>query len=331
MKMFDKIRGNATAQSTEFCVDYKLAKYGENTGYAFTQSFFENITSDTFGNIKGLDETFQRSLWGDQTTTSPYLGLINYILKSFVTCQKIYLKVRYEKAVISQKAYIFYEPITKNEAQKTTADDVLVINFDNSNCGWCDSYLIYCSFNMLSKLLDYAMVGVELANQPFLKLADLRRESPTSAKDIQKMVASFSKVLREKKGMPVSDAGDSLELLSVNGDQYDKFISFVWGTIAQISRLPLSYISGNMNGTLNTTGEGDRMQIDRALKGYYNSYFCPIISRVYDIVGLQKEYFYAEDLASKIESLGTSLSIIESSMLLTQEKKEEMIRALLEI
>lgn len=294
---------------------FSLLKSNDSLNFSsiMLKNLISNILQDVIGKVTGLDELVLNSLYGNKAKVNQYNGLIDLIIYNYINQAKTCYSVQIENNTV------IYTPLLNNKHKGTNS---FYIDFSKVE----EIKLLKNLYDIVYNLFKHAKISTQMANNLNIKINDLRAQSPQDKKFIEQQLQNMGESLLKEGGISYMDAKDSLEVLNINNTAYKEVLNMIYSQICHITRLPIGYIAGSASGNLNTTGEGERIQLDRALKGYFNEYLKPILVEISSILGVNKNITIAEDNLAKFESIAPFLTILEQSSLLNLEQKQGLIK-----
>ena len=119
---------------------------------------------------------------------------------------------------------------------------------------------------------------------------------------------------------------DKLELVQPIKDVYSEYQKGIDSMIASATGFPISYINGVLSGSLNTTGEGDKIQLDNALKSFYEANISNHIELlcIYINYDFNKVHFL-NDIVGRFTDFAQYIPNLESTTLLPEKRKREIM------
>lgn len=278
---------------------------------------YNNTIEDTFTNVINLEEVVKKSLPSNLTTPNQYNGLIHLIADNL----SHQLKKSYKVQIMNNELVFLNVTGTKDELDK----DVLVIDGRNNK-----THLLMEYFGILYEHMLFCMNSLKLANKPVYKILNLRADNSSFDKSfIKDQVENSQRALQRMHGLAIMDSEDSIELIQNDVSKYQVMLDIGWGGISQVTSLPRSYLDKSIAGGLNTNGEGDIMVAERTFERTWINYLEPIIARIYEILGYEKKYVYAEYMIGKLRGIADLLPILERTELLDDEQKVSFVTSIL--
>ena len=122
------------------------------------------------------------------------------------------------------------------------------------------------------------------------------------------------------------DAQDKIELVKPIKDTYTEYTKILDSTLANATGLPMSYINGVLSGSLNTTGEGDKIQLDNALRAFYERNVSKYIKLL--CLHLNKDFqeiSFMNDIVGRFTEFAQYLPNLETTTLLSEDDKKTIL------
>lgn len=277
------------------------------------RNLMKNIFQDIITRLVGVDKRIQNSYYGDKTKIYQYNGLIDILINNYINQTKSCYTVELNKG------FIVYKEV-KN--QKPSIANSFNMDFSRET----NVEVLLDLYEIVLNLFKNARFSTKLANSITFKINNLRTQSPQEKKFIEQQLETTANSLARGKGAGYMDANDSIDIMNIDANAYSTMLDMVYSQICHITRLPIAYVSGSASGSLNTTGEGERIQLNRALEGYFNEYLKPILVEISSIIGANQNITMRPDNLANFEAIAPFLTILEQTTILTDKQKQAILQ-----
>lgn len=285
------------------------------------ESLYQRVIRDVFANIKNLDLMVEESLYSNTASIDEYYGLMSIISQALFQNRKNLYRVE----IINGN--VIYTLVTEDIAN-LAKEQILVID---GSVGKSD--ILHDFYSMLYLFYHHCNIAMRLSNKPVVKLDTLRATNGTGDEDlIQEQIRHTMRILKTENGVGVFDGKDDVSLIKTESDKYKFLVATANEGISTNTGLPISYITGQQQGSLNSTGVGDEIMLERTLSSLYDGLIKPILKRIYQIT-IPAEYkaVYVENVATKLMAMSSILTALNNDNLLSDDLKISVIKSSLGI
>lgn len=293
---------------------YVLAVNEEKFVKFQTSLLYQKILKRCFAKSSGLSEEQARNLWDSVELSNAQYGTITRISDAMTEKKELILVndsgvVRVatsEEAEEIKKAYEEGKPTNKGvymNFQKYTMTDIIKIYMS----------LVY-------DIMGGAKTNLGLAKALQVKFADLRKTIATSSsEDAIQQGKKIVEALKDGKSVGF-DAGDSVTTTQLQTQPIIDGLKLVYGCLASLLGVSISFVAGELTSGMAVTGEADVNANEDGIKDFFNSVFKPIHDKLF---GVQLKF--KTDNWRKFKEFASLLPYIESSMIITEEQKQQFM------
>lgn len=288
------------------------------------RSLLKRIISDTISRTKGLSEKAK------DTINDSYIGVNNEGLVTILS-DAIYGK---------SEVVIYYNPATSFLAV-ADAKQAAKIREDYKTKGSSPDGVIisFKSFEMTTMLKTYSTIEwnslaslfkvVNLSRAIQYKMSKMRES--VGAKDSSEIVNQAKEIVKavgEGKAVFI-DNEDQIMVPQVDISPTEKALEFVAKRKAEITGMPMAYITGDQTSGMNSNGEGDDKAIEKGLRYYFDCIIKPLFKELFNI-DVKFDSNNMDKVTQGLEALKT-FELIENSQLITSEEKRAVVEKLFDL
>lgn len=288
-----------------------------------TISLIQNVLNDTLSNVINLDILVKDSIPSNTTSPVQIEGLLSHMVNCLAKNTIGYYKC--EVIRNGENYNLVYIDIT-NDKEERVKPDTLVINGVNRK-----TYLLMEYYTLLYEYMIFCISSIKLANKPVFKLNELRvtNSNRLDREVVRQQIEHTLACMKRLNGVGILDAKDTIEFTQNDVNKYSIIQDIAYGGISALMGLPRTYLDKDSSGTLSTTGEGDRLLLERTLESMWGDFIEPIIARIYEIVGLERKYVYKAYKYNNLIALAEILPALQDTTLIEDEVKKELIYSVL--
>ena len=330
MGFFFKNSAPRTAEQT-FVRPYKLSLDELRFINGRTQVLYEKILKRCYHKTIGLDDNdnnIASSVFLSVEYGAEQNGAIPLIAKAMTQMKKIYLVYR-ESAGLVRVATLeeqieidkHYKDYQNAESKLNNGDRGMVLDFTKYEL----TRLIKCYMALLYAVLDSANTQVNLARSLQIKIDKLRENiSVLTSDDAKKQANDINDALKSGNSVLLAKADEIIQT-AINSESTAKAIEIFNTALASDLGLSLSFVSGALTSGMSATGDADINYEDTGIKDFWVTIWKPVCIKLYGKNGVK----YKTDRWRYLEAKLKSLVYIESSMLFTDEQKQEYAQDIL--
>lgn len=289
--------------SLSFPLSYegKTAKFA----YLFVQELYRRILTDCFDHAANFKTEAQGALWDSVLTFGAdrgAQGLISVLATAMTErAGRVYL-------VLDNH---FIRPATEAEKKEIDANPLkkgaVCLCFKDFE----QATVLLVLASLVERLLENANAGLNISKSVLIRIANLRENvSLSNSAGAVEQAKAIEQGLKNGKGA-LLDAGDAVEVPSFNTDPLESALETLYGLMSFFTGLPRAYVSGELTGGLNATGEGDADATEQGLKFYFSSVFKPICDHLFglDVKFKTSQWRKLSEIANLLPVLDASDSI----------------------
>ena len=294
-------------------------------------NFFHKIVFDCYNRLTGIDEELDRLLISNKFSYKNCInGLLQFIIEALVeNSDKRLAVVNLDKLNISEYYNQYCKSLEENIKVITTSidysteDEQICLLFNNNKLSHLLDVLFQIQFNIFSGM----NTGASMSNAVLFQKYGLNTANPNLR---DRMRADLNLVKQALKSFNTNfgliDSEDKLTLIQPIKDTYSEYIKVIDSMIASATSLPISYINGVLSGSLSTTGEGDIVQTDHALKNFYNMYIKDYINILCLIINYDfTKISFMNDVTGRFTDFAQYIPNLETTNLLPERRKKEIL------
>lgn len=311
--------GKTNIQNTEIEINFPLCVGKEKFIEWYIKRIYARILFDCRAKASGFSDKYDDALYDSYISTEMPFGLISLVVDAMYRRGKIYLV--YKSGVVSKATLEEQQEIDRKIKNAQQLKNEVVIDFKNFDT----TELLKVYSGILYKALETANTGMNMSQSVILKIKDYRGTiSVASSGEAAAQGKAIARGVKTGRGV-MADAGDSIELPIFDVEPMEKSVVFINGMISNALGFPLSYVNGALTTGISTTGEADELAVDRGLKYFFFAIFKPIVDNLFDLSTQMKT-----DNWRKLSAVSNLVPIIESSSIISDERKEKLIEELFE-
>ncbi len=255
-------------------------------------------------------------------THSPDLrrGLMYYIIESMSEESKIVLRKRpFEKR---QNAFFFEEKTNSISAKNENKLDFVTLDFEEFQ----RTELLEAYFSMVFDAIVGAAKLIRIGGALIFKIDKLNEliSDREVLLAIETQVKQINLALKESRGAYI-DAQSSIEMPKVDMKPIKEQLEYAYSLICNATGRPMSFINGQMVGSLNSTGDGDRKINRQASVRDFNEILRGIFESVFG-----SDFQLKPDI-EQLPELADFLNSLEMSTLLDESEKRKIVETVLPI
>lgn len=286
------------------------------------ENIFAKILTDVVERTQGIPEDVLPLLWDNCLQSEASFGLITLISKAMTNKEELFLV--YREGILRRATHEEMLQIKSDYEKKAQSSVGIYISFRNylrADMIRFYSALEYCAVASLNKQMN-------LSKAVQYKYNKLRETvSLIDKKDVFDQAVNIANNLAAGKDIML-DAGDKIETAVPNLEATKESILFLDSKRCFYLGMPMSYVSGELNGGLGDSGQADARAVERGLKNYYFSVIKPVVEAIFKIkLTFKSENF--QQVATALEALKT-FDLISDSYL-SAENKTLLIDKLLDL
>ncbi len=255
-------------------------------------------------------------------THSPKLrrGLMYHIVEAMADETKVVLRKR---PVPGRNHAFFFEERTYTVFdKKENRLDLVELDFEEFH----RTELLEAYFGMVFDAIVGAAKLIRVGGAVLLKIKDLSelisdREVLLS---VETQINKINEALK-KSGVAYIDAGSALEMPKVDVKPVKEQLEYAYSLICNATGRPMSFINGQLVGSLNSTGDGDRKQNRLASIRDFNEVLRGVFESVFGA-----DFQIKPDI-EQLPEISNFLNSIEMSSLFSQDEKRKMVETVLPI
>lgn len=301
--------------------DYSLSlsfgfdfKDGMKFPEVFTFEIFRKIMTDCFDHAADFPKDKISALWDSVVSTQASQGLISVLAQAMTKRSKIY--------VVFDHGYV--RKATENERKEIDLDPSgkkgVCLDFTHFH----RAQIVLALAGLVEMLLLSANTSLNVSKSVLLKVAALRENvANANAEDVIKQAKDIAQGLKDGKGA-LLDGADMVEMPQYDTAPMEAALDVLYGLMSFITGMPRAYISGELTGGLNNSGEADETAIENGLAFYFHSIFNPVCKA---LLGCNDLVFKTSDWR-KLAQVANLLPIVETSDAIGQETKEKLYKEL---
>lgn len=255
-------------------------------------------------------------------THSPKLrrGLMYHIVEAMADETKITLR----KRPISgrEHAFSFEERTYSVFLSKENKLDLVELDFEE----FYRTELLEAYFGMVFDAIVGAAKLIRVGGAVLLKVKDL--SELISDKEVLLAVETQINKINDalkKSGVAYIDADSALEMPKVDVKPVKEQLEYAYSLICNATGRPMSFINGQMVGSLNSTGEGDHRQNYLASVRDFNEILRGVFESVFGAD------FQTKPDISQLSKFSDFLNSIEMSTIFEQDEKRKIVETLLPV
>jgi hypothetical protein len=204
------------------------------------------------------------------------------------------------------------------------------INYNLQNKNLLNSLVLIA--NSYAGLLVLNHNQIVLSDVLQLKIKDLRNNQANTSGDIGELDKTIKSIVdplyKDKAKTILLDAEDELLFLKNDNNQTLKEAREVLNNnLSALLNLPLSYFTGEFKSSLGSSNSSDVDFRDKGLINFYNSYLSPYLKQ---LGFLKVKSTYGIESLFKKQSTKDFLLFLESTSLIEDSKKQEILKQFLE-
>lgn len=249
-------------------------------------------------------------------THSPELlrGLMHYIVEAMADEQRLVLRKRVFKG--RHHAFYFEDRTTSTELNKENKLDLVTLDFEDFQ----RTELLEAYFGMVFDAIVSAAKLIRVGGSIVLKVKDLSEliSDREVLLAVETQVNQINDALKESKGAYL-DSESSIEMPKVDMKPTKEQLEYAYSLICNATGRPMSFINGQLVGSLSSTGEGDRKQNRQASVFDFNQVLRGVFESVFGAD------FEIKPDVEQLTELSNFMNSLEMSSLYTEEEKRKIM------
>ncbi|MBD0785786.1 hypothetical protein HUO09_05495 [Vibrio sp. Y2-5] len=255
-------------------------------------------------------------------THSPELlrGLMYYIIDSMADESKVVLRKRpFEKR---KNAFFFEERTHSLSTENENKLDLVTLNFEEFQ----RTELLEAYFSMVFDAIAGAAKLIRIGGALVFKIDKLNEliSDREVLLAIETQVKQVNIALKESRGAYI-DAQSSIEMPKVDMKPTKEQLEYAYSLICNATGRPMSFINGQMAGSLNSTGDGDRKINRQASVRDFNEILRGIFESVFGC-----DFQLKPDI-EQLPELADFLNSLEMSSIFDESEKRKIVETVLPI
>lgn len=247
-------------------------------------------------------------------------GLMYYLVEAMAEETKVTLRKRPIQG--REHAFFFEEQTYSVFKSKENKLDLVELDFEEFH----RTELLEAYFGMVFDAIVGAAKLIRVGGAVLLKIKDLSE----LISDREVLLAVETQIKRindalQKSGVAYIDAGSSMEMPKVDVKPVKEQLEYSYSLICNATGRPMSFINGQLVGSLNSTGDGDRKQNRLASIRDFNEVLRGVFESVFGA-----DFQIKPDI-EQLPEISNFLNSIEMSSLFTQDEKRKMVETVLPI
>ncbi len=308
--------GKTKAYDTELDIKFDMGLESKPFCKWFVTELYRNVLTDCYNKAIGIKEDDDDMFFDSCVTTEAAKGLITLLAEAMESKTKIYLS--YDKGVVLAIKDVKEQQDIDARAAKGNLKGAAICDFSS----YTKTDLLRVCAGLSYATIKATHTGLNIIQALQVKISKLRESVANS--DADRIVADSktgAKAIKEGKAV-LLDKDDEIVIPTYDISPTEKSISLINGLCANfLGGFPLSYVNGALaSGGLSTTGEGDDITVNRALKGYFKSVLRPVFK---SLTGTTLTF--KEDSWRKLDSLSRLIPMLETTDLIDEKRKKEII------
>ncbi len=247
-------------------------------------------------------------------------GLMYHIIEAMADETKVVLRKRPVPG--RDHAFYFEERSHTVFSRKDNKLDLVELDFTEFH----RTELLEAYFGMVFDAIVGAAKLIRVGGAVLLKISDL--SDLISDKEVLLAVETQINAINEalkKSGVAYIDAGSALEMPKVDVKPVKEQLEYAYSLICNATGRPMSFINGQLVGSLNSTGDGDRKQNRLASVRDFNEILRGVFESVFGA-----DFMIKPDI-EQLPQISDFLNSIEMSSLFNPEEKRKMVETVLPI
>ncbi|HCM1318404.1 TPA: hypothetical protein N2907_000659 [Vibrio parahaemolyticus] len=247
-------------------------------------------------------------------------GLMYYVIEAMSEESKVVLRKRPIHG--REHAFYFEERTYTVFAKKVNKLDFVELDFEEFH----RTELLEAYFGMVFDAIVGAAKLIRVGGAVLLKISDL--SELISDKEVLTAVETQINKINDalkKSSVAYIDAQSALEMPKVDVKPVKEQLEYAYSLICNATGRPMSFINGQLVGSLNSTGDGDRKQNRLASVRDFNEVLRGVFESVFGA-----DFMIKPDI-EQLPEISNFLNSIEMSSLFTDDEKRKMVETVLPI
>ena len=260
----------------------------------------------------GIDKSaFNMSVYDSY---SPFkLGLASVITNTLVDMQQAFIKVSKTDGGV-----VLFTVLDSNASeQEKNASDVIELDFTKFYQVEVIK-LIYCLIQGVLSGIDNGITVSQAMVFKLHKLSEMVQNNSTDKVLREQLEQLNTSITQGKAGF--IDAQSDVVFPTFDAKPSQTSLDLLYGMIANITGLPMSFINSETVGGLGSTSDSDNQRLNDAIEYYYFNVINNILYSVYNRV------FEFQQFVSDINGMISLFAFIETTTLLSEEGKHKFMR-----
>lgn len=297
-------------------LSFPLAYNNKNAEFAhtFVLELYRRILTDCFNHAANFETDKQGALWDSVLSYGAGKGaegLISALANAMTSRKdKVYLVLddRFIRAATQQEEKeIDANPLKKGAVCLCFAD-------------FKQATILLVLASLVERLLENANAGLNISRSVLIQIANLRENiSLANSADAIAQAKAIEQGLKSGKGA-LLDAADKVEVPVFNTDPLESALETLYGLMSFFTGLPRAYVSGELTGGLNSTGEGDADATEQGLKFYFSSIFKPVCDQLFGV-----DLKFKTSQWRKLAEIANLLPVVDASDSLPESFKKALL------
>lgn len=291
-------------------------------------NFMSKLLFDIFNRLSGIDEELKDLIIDDTNINYNINSLFGYIAKAFTHSSTVVIALKEFKDLninqydcteyFNESTYVLTENFTKNEDKK-----YICIDF---SCNYL-SQLLDIIYSISFQIFQGMFSGASMSNAVIIQKYGLNTLNPNLRDQLINDLTTVKNAINSfGSQFGVLDAQDKIELVKPIKDTYTEYTKILDSALANATGLPMSYINGVLSGSLSTTGEGDKIQLDNALRAFYERNVSKYIKLL--CLHLNKDFqeiSFINDIVGRFTDFAQYIPNLETTTLLSENDKKTIL------
>lgn len=260
-------------------LSFPLMYDGKKTDFArtFVLELYRRILTDCFTHAANFAPDKQGALWDSVLSfgaESGAKGLVSLLAEAMAYRKnKVYLVA--DNGFVRAADQAEAKDIDANPLKK----GAVCLCFE----GFKQATILLVLASLMEHLLENANAGLNISRSVLIQISRLRENvALANAGGAVAQAKAIEAGLKSGKGA-LLDAADKVEVPVFNTDPLENALETLYGLMSFFTGLPRAYVSGELTGGLNATGEGDAEATEQGLKFYFVSIFKPVCDQLLDV------------------------------------------------
>lgn len=312
-------------QKKDAPTDYSVSLYfpleydKKNADFArsFVLTLYRRILTDGFNHAANFKTDKLGALWDSVLSyglDKGAKGLISFLAEAMTARQeKLYLKL--DEGFIRQATQQEEKEIAANPLKK----GAVCLCFKDFK----QATILLVLASLVERLLENANAGLNISRSVLIQINQLRDTvGAVNSESAISQAKAIAEGLKNGSGA-LLDAADKVEVPVFNTDPLESALETLYGLMSFFTGLPRAYVSGELTGGLNATGEGDAEATEQGLKFYFASIFKPVCDQLFGV-----DLKFKTSQWRKLSEIANLLPILDASDALPDTFKEALLSEL---